>query len=288
VKRRSILAGALAAGGLAAALPLPAAAQAPRIVSVGGAITEVIYALDGESLLVGVDSTSLYPEAAKALPQIGYMRAVSSEGVLALRPTLVISTTAGGPATSFEQIKAAGVQIIVLPDRYDYDSVVAKFEAVGKAIGREKEAEAWIARGRADMTELAGKLAKADGKPRVLLLLGMGGGAPQAAGTGTAAEGIIRLAGGINAIEGYHGYRPLTPEGVISSRPDFVVITHQTAQLLGSAKAVLDQQPALRETPAGRANRILVFDTALLLGFGPRTPQAARDLAQALHPALTR
>ena len=289
VKRRLVLGVTFAA-----ALPGVALAQAPsdkrvRIVAIGGAITEVIYALGAEGLLAGVDSTSLYPEAAKALPQVGYMRAISAEGVLSLRPTLVIATTAGGPAASFDQIKATGVRTLVLPDHYDYDSVVLKIEEIGKTTGRETEAAKLIARGKADMEDLAVKLKTAGARPRVLFLLSVGGGgAPQASGGGTAADGIIRLSGGVNAIEGYTGYRPLTPEAVIAARPDFIVVTHQTANLVGGASAVLERQPALLQTPAGRGGKILVFDTGLLLGFGPRTPDAARQLAMALHPSLAK
>ena len=286
MKRR--LAVTLGLGAMAAAAALPARAQTPpRIVSVGSALTEIVYALGAEGLLVGVDTTSQYPAAAQALPQVGYMRALSAEGVLSLKPTLVIATTAAGPATTLDQLRATGVEVIVLPDLYDYDSVIAKIASVGRVTGKQREAEAMIARGRGDMAALTARLAKATGKPRVLFLLSMGGGAPQAAGRDTAADGIIRLAGGANAIDGYAGYRPLTPEAVIASRPDVVLVTRQTAQAMGGAQAVLDQ-PALRQTPAGRAGKVLEFDTLLLLGFGPRTPQAALELAMALHPELAR
>ena len=279
--------------GAAAAASLPAGAQTtprtvpPRIVSVGSALTEIVYALGAEGQLVGVDTTSLYPEAAKALPQVGYMRALSAEGVLSLKPTLVIATTAAGPATTLDQLRATGVEVLVLPDHYDYDSVIAKIAAVGRVTGKEAEAAAMIARGRAEMAELAKRLATATGKPRVLFLLSMGGGAPQAAGRDTAADGIIRLAGGTNAIDSYAGYRPLTPEAVLASRADFVLVTRQTVQAMGGIEAVLNQ-PSLRQTPAGRAGKVLQFDTLLLLGFGPRTPQAAQELAMALHPNLAR
>ena len=285
MKRR--LAVTLGLGAVAAAA-LPARAQTTRrIVSVGSALTEIVYALGAEGLLVGVDTTSQYPAAAQTLPQVGYMRALSAEGVLSLKPTLVIATTAAGPATTLDQLRATGVEVVVLPDLYDYDSVIAKIAAVGRVTGKQAEAEAMIARGRGDMAALTARLAKATGKPRVLFLLSMGGGAPQAAGRDTAADGIIRLAGGANAIDGYAGYRPLTPEAVIASRPDVVLVTRQTAQAMGGAQAVLDQ-PALRQTPAGRAGKVLEFDTLLLLGFGPRTPQAAQELAMALHPELAR
>ncbi len=275
----------MALGLVAAALP--ARAQTQRVVSVGSALTEIVYALGAEKMLVGVDTTSLYPAAARALPQVGYMRALSAEGVLSLKPTLVIATTAAGPATTLDQLKATGIEVLILPDHYDYESVVAKMELVGKLTGRTAEAQAMIAQGRADMASLAARLAAVPARPRVLFLLSMGGGAPQAAGTGTAADGIIKLAGGTNAVEGYAGYRPLTPEAVIASRADFVLVTRQTVEAMGGIEKIL-AQPALSQTPAGKAGRIVQFDTLLLLGFGPRTPEAATQLAVALHPELAR
>lgn len=283
VRRRHLL--ALGAGAVA----LPARAQQARpgrrIVSVGSSVTEIVYALGAESLLVGVDTTSLYPEAARGLPQVGYMRALSAEGVLSLKPTLVIATTAAGPASTLDQLKATGVEVLVLPDEYDYESVIAKIEAIGKVLGNPAEAQAMIAEGRSAMAGLAAKIGGVAARPRVLFLLSMGSGAPQAAGRHTAADGIIRLAGGVNAVEGYAGYRPLTPEAVIASRAEFVLVTRQTVETMGGVEAIL-KQPALGQTPAGKAGRVLQFDTLLLLGFGPRTPQAATQLAMALHPEL--
>lgn len=280
VIRRSLLTGVL---GLAAASP--ARAERRRIVSVGSAVTEIVYALGTQDLLVGVDTTSLYPEAARSLPQVGYMRALSAEGVLSLRPTTVIATMAAGPREVLDQLRSAGIEVVVLPDNYDYDSVVLKIEAIGRLTGKSEQAAGLIAEGRAEMTRLADRLAPLPSRPRVLFLLSMGGGAPQAAGQGTAADGIIRLAGGVNAAQGYTGYRPLTPESVIASRADFVLVTNQTVQALGGIEAIRDQ-PALGQTPAGKHGRILAFDTLLLLGFGPRTPKAAVELAEALHPGL--
>ncbi|WP_425068235.1 heme/hemin ABC transporter substrate-binding protein [Reyranella sp.] len=285
MKRRTALGLAL---GAATAATLPAAAQQPpRIVAVGSSITEIVYALGAEELLVGVDTTSLYPEAARKLPQVGYMRALSAEGLLSLKPTLIIATTAAGPAGALDQLKATGIEIMILPDLYDYDSVIAKIAAVGKVTGKAAQADAMIGKGRQAMASLAAALAKTADRPRVLFLLSMTGGAPQAAGRDTAAAGIIKLAGGTNAVDGYSGYRPLTPESVIASRADFVLVTRQTVEAMGGKQAILDQ-PSLNRTPAGKAGRIIEFDTLLLLGFGPRTPEAATELAVALHPDLAR
>lgn len=285
MKRRTALALGLAAVATAA-LPVDAQ-QPPRIVSVGSSITEIMYGLGAENLIVGVDTTSLYPEAARKLPQVGYMRALPAEGVLSLKPTLIIATTAAGPAGALDQLKATGIKVMILPDKYDYDSVVTKIAAIGKVTGKVAEADAMIAKGREAMKSLADKLATAKSHPRVLFLLSMSGGAPQAAGRDTAAAGIIKLAGGVNAVDGYSGYRPLTPESVIASNADFVLVTSQTVQAMGGKQAILDQ-PSLNRTPAGKAGKIIEFDTLLLLGFGPRTPEAATELAMALHPDLVR
>lgn len=284
MKRRILI------GGLGAVLAAPGSAlakRALRIVSVGSAITEIIYALGAEKHLVGVDTTSIHPEEARALPQVGYMRALSAEGVLSLKPNLIIATTAAGPAGALEQLRATGIEVLILPDHYDYDSVAAKIEAVGRLTGREARAGEMIDEGKRQMASLAARLAVATTHPRVLFLLSMGGGAPQAAGRGTAADGIIRLGGGVNAIDGYAGYRPLTPESVIASRADYVLVTRQTVDAMGGLQALTDQ-PILRQTPAGKAGRVVQFDALLLLGFGPRTPQAATQLALALHPELAR
>lgn len=284
MKRRTVL----GLGAAAAVAALPVHAQQPRrIVSVGSSITEIIYDLGAEKLLVGVDTTSLYPEAARKLPQVGYMRALSAEGVLSLKPTLIIATTAAGPAGALDQLKATGIEIMILPDKYDYDSVVTKIAAIGKVTGKISEADSMIARGREAMKSLADRLATARSHPRVLFLLSMSGGAPQAAGRDTAAAGIIKLAGGINAVDGYSGYRPLTPESVIASKADYVLVTRQTVQAMGGKQAILDQ-PSLNRTPAGKAGKIIEFDALLLLGFGSRTPEAATELAMALHPDLVR
>lgn len=285
MRRRRVLSLGMGAA-LAASFPA-SAQQPPRIVAVGSSITEIVYALGAEKLLVGVDTTSLYPNAARSLPQVGYMRALSAEGVLSLKPSLIIATTAAGPATVLDQLKATGIEVMVLPDHYDYDSVITKIAAVGKATGKMAEADAMIERGRVAMKTLSDRLAMATSHPRVLFLLGMGSGAPQAAGRNTAADGIIRMAGGVNAIEGYSGYRPLTPEAVIASKADYILVTRQTVEAMGGIQAVLDQ-PSLNRTPAGKAGKVLEFDALLLLGFGPRTPQAAQELASALHPELAR
>lgn len=262
------------------------AANAQRVLTVGGSLTEIVYRLDAQAALVGVDTTSLHPpDALKRLPNVGYMRALSAEGVLSLRPTLVIADGDAGPAAVIVQLKAAGVAVVLLRKDPTRDGVVYKMRAVAKLLGRESAGEALAAAYREDMTALDAAIAKAPSKPRVLFVLNASRGI-LAAGQDTAADHIIALAGGVNAIQGYTGYKPLAAEAVIAGRPDFVLATEHGMEQSGGAAELL-KRPDIAETPAGRAKRVIALNAQLLLGFGPRTPIAVRALAEKLHPGLS-
>ena len=154
-------------------------------------------------------------------------------------------------------------------------------------MGADKRAECLAAAVAGDLAQLRELRAKVTKPARVMFVMSLLNGRAMAAGKNTAANEIIALAGGVNAIDGYAGYRPLTPEAVIASRADYILVPRQSVESLGGVDKVLDQ-PAIRQTPAGRAGKVLQFDILLLLGFGPRTPQAATELASALHPELAK
>jgi iron complex transport system substrate-binding protein len=256
-----------------------------RLVAVGGAVTEIVYALGHGDRLVAVDSTSRYPAAADALPDVGYMRRLSAEPILALRPNLVLAIEHSGPAAALEQLRAAGVRVEVIGDEPSAAGIGDKVRAIGAILGASGEASALAARIEGELQAAAASAGTAPERPRVLFLIGAGKGAPMAAGTATAADAIIGLAGGRNAVEGFSGYKPLSPEAAVAARPDVVLVMTQTAEAMGGDAAILGL-PGIAATPAGAAGRLVAMDGMLLLGFGPRTPEAVRQLARALHPAL--
>ena len=266
--------------------PVSRAKDTSRVVSVGGAITEIVVALGARKGLVAVDTTSRYPLALlKSLPNVGYMRALSAEGILSLKPTLVFVAEDAGPPPQIKLLRVAGVPLIRVPKDPTPSGVVRKFRIVGAALGRTGEAGRLAARFERDMDALAKTIGTVKKKPRVLFILSVGRGAPLASGLKTAADGIIRLAGGVNAIQGYDRYKPLTPEGAVTSKPDVILVTHRTVKLMGGIDKIL-ARTELRSTPAGRSKRIVAMDGLHMLGFGPRTPSAVKTLAKALHPGL--
>ena len=287
---RSRAAASLRTGAVALVLALAIAgaarAQAPgRVVSVGGAVTEVVYALGRQDRLVAVDSTSRHPAATRDLPDVGYMRRLSAEAILALAPDLVLAVADAGPPAVLDQLRGAGVRLVAVPDVATPAGVLAKVEAVAAALGAEAEGRILAGRLEAAFASVRRRIDGVTARPAVLFLLSVDRGAPMAAGRDTTADGIIGLAGGRNALPDVTGYRPIAPEALLAAAPDVILLSERTLQLLGGREALL-ARPEVAATPAGRAGRLVAMDGLLLLGFGPRTPQAVDDLATALHPGL--
>ncbi|MCB8880487.1 ABC transporter substrate-binding protein [Acidisoma cellulosilytica] len=280
----ALLSGSMLAGFVLTA-PLSAAQAQTHIVSVGGALTEIIYDLHQEDRLVGIDSTSNYPDAVKRLPDIGYMRRLAAEPILALNPDLLLIEEGSGPPAVLTQLHATGVTMIMIPDTPGLPGVVDKIHKVSAALGQTAAGDALAAQVESAGQILAARLAHVQNRPKVLVLMSGGKGNVLAAGDGTAAQAIIDLAGGQNAVAGFSGYKPLTPEIVAASAPDVILIPDFALAGLGGEKAVLDL-PDLAGSPAAQNKRVVVMEGMLLLGFGPRTPLAATDLAAALHPEL--
>ncbi|MET4579426.1 heme/hemin ABC transporter substrate-binding protein [Ottowia thiooxydans] len=275
--RRQLLAAALTASLPLAANAQPAPARLPRLVTINGAITEVVYLLGAEAQLVGTDTTSLYPSAAQKTPKVGYLRQLSAEGVLSLKPDAIIATSDAGPPVVLDQLRSAGVQVELVKSDYTWNDVTSKVQAVGRAARREAAARDLQARLDAEWAQVGRQVAGVTRtKPRVLFILSHGASA-QVAGQGTAAEAMIRFAGGVNALSGFQGYRPMTAEAMASAAPDIILSTDQGIEAIGGVDK-LWQRPELALTPAFRRKALVVQDALLLLGFGPRLPQAVREL----------
>ncbi|KPF44001.1 hypothetical protein IP87_13300 [beta proteobacterium AAP121] len=278
--------------GAAGALHRPALAlaQAParRVVAVGGALTETVYALGAQADLVGVDTTSLYPAAAQQLPSVGYARSLSAEGVLSLKPTLIIASGEAGPPAVLRQLQGAGVPLVTLDAAHRAEQVWARTQRLGTLLGREAAGEALAARlqreWQAAMARVQGLQAPAAARrpPRVLFLLSHAMNQVRIAGRDTAADAMIRYAGATNALGEVAGFKPLTPEAAIAAAPDLILGTEQGLAAAGGIDGLL-AAPGLAATPAGRARRVVALEAMFLLGFGPRLPQAVVQLAEALH-----
>lgn len=271
--------GAGAAVGSEAAVEVPA-----RIVALGGPVTETLFALGVGARVVGADLSSLHPEAATRLPRVGYYRQFSAEGVLGLRPDLVIASDEAGPAAALEHLRRAGVRVELVPAAVDLDGARRNVARIAAAVG-EGDVAAVLAALERDLAAADALRARATSRPRALFVYARGPGRLLVGGRDTPAAELLRLAAADNAGAALAGMKPWSAEAVVAAAPDVVVLPARGLESLGGAAGLL-ALPGLAETPAGRARRVVAIDDLKLLGFGPRVGEGLRELLVALHPEL--
>ncbi len=260
--------------------------EGTRIISLFGDITEILYALGVEDFVVGVDVSSVFPEAAEELPDVGFAGALNAEGILALSPTIVIGggIVPPGPPGVLEQLDQAGVEVLILPDLVGLDAPGIKIRLIGDAIGIPRRAEALALQVEHDI-----ELAKPKLDPtaetaettelKVLFVYLRRGGIQLVSGAGREAETIITASGGVDAgaAAGIDGWQPLSPEALLSIDPDVYLVMQLGFDAVGGLDGLLDI-PGMGETKAGKHGRVIVMEDILLLGFGPRMAETIVQL----------
>lgn len=258
------------------AAPTEAEVTARRIVVMGGTLTEIVHALGAGDRIVGIDRSSLYPPEVRKLPEVGYFRRFSAEGVAALKPDLVIAAADSGPAQAMTALQGLGLRIETFERKPDLESLMGRIHKLGRLLGRTKEADALAARIR-DQVARATK----EPRPARVLVLSRHGGRLQGAGHDTAADALLRMLGATNVLADAHrSYKPISPEAIAALNPD-VIITSPIS-LAGADADHFGTEPGIVATAAARNRRIIVLDDLLLMGFGPRVGEALQQLSDGL------
>ena len=258
-----------------------------RILCIGGDVTEITYALGAGDRVAAVDTTSQFPpQALKEKASVGYMRALSSEGVISVGATLVLASERAGPPEVVKTLKASSVPYIEVPDAFSPEGLVRKIRLIAQAIGTEAEGDRIVqalTAGFAGLATLRGKI----GRPvRALFVLGVQNGRIMVGGRSTSADAVLGLAGAHNAAASIIGFRPVGDEAVVEMAPEVIVGMRRMSDSDAHDLSQLLALKGVQSTPAGAAKRIVIMDGAYLLGFGPRVPEAARDLMHALYPEI--
>ncbi|QAX32239.1 heme/hemin ABC transporter substrate-binding protein [Leisingera sp. NJS204] len=257
---------------------------ASRIVSVGGSVTEIVYALDQQHRLIARDTTSIFPAEARQLPDIGYQRALAPEGVLSVAPDMILAIEGAGPPETLDVLKAAEVAYISVPEDYSAEGIARKIRTVGAALDQQAAAEVLAGQVSTEIAAAQAAAAKAAaGTPRkVLFVLSTQGGRIMAGGADTAADSIIRLAGGVNAVTGFAGYKPMGDEAIAQAAPEVILVMERGGDH-GVRTEDLLAIPAIQPTPAAQNGAIVRMNGLHLIGFGPRTASAVTELNRALY-----
>lgn len=267
--------------------PAHAAPGAPRVVSLGGTLTEAVFALGVGELVVGADTSSTYPHPVRELPMVGYNRAISPEGVASLGPTVVIHTEETGPPAALAQLANLGIELVEFEAPKDVATAKQHLRALGVHFGAEARAAELVATLERDLEELHQRVAADPRRPLVAFLYGRGGGTLMLAGQATEAQTMIELAGGRFPDVGFQGFKPFSAEAIVEMDPEYILMMSQGLESIGGSEAV-HALPGVALTRAAQPGRLVAVDDLALLGFGPRMGSAALEVFEAIHPVEPR
>ncbi|NJK88828.1 MAG: ABC transporter substrate-binding protein [Myxococcales bacterium] len=200
-------------------------------MTLGAAVSDIVSALGAADLVVGADSTSSDVFRERPRPDVGFFRQISAEGVLSLRPSLVIALDEAGPPPAMEQLRAARLEIVRVPTSHTVESAKDRIRIIARALDRSAGGDRLIQEIESDLK----KVAVPAKRPSVLFIYARGAGTLLVAGRDTSAHGMIELAGGRPAVEAFEGYKPLSPEVVLQSAPDVLLLTEGGLASLGGA-----------------------------------------------------
>ena len=253
-----------------------------RVVVAGGSIAEMLYALDVGGLIVAVDSTAAYLPETSALPSVGYVRNLSAEGILALKPSLILGEHDMGPVEVLNQISNVEVEVKRIEERHSTQGIVDKFICIARVLDKEGAAREIL---KSQFAEIVTSLEKANvasaDLPRAALILNFVDNQPIVAGANTSGDGVLRMAGAQNIFSNIEGWKPLSRELLIAANPEHLVVTERALKSIGGLEGML-ADPLLASTDALNDDNVHAYGGMSLLGFGLQTLEVALSLKKAI------
>jgi len=258
-----------------------------RIVPLKGHISEVIFALGLGDHVVARDVSATHAEV-QDLPLVTRAHDVSAESVLAQRPTLVIVDPDNGPSEAIEQIRSAGVPVVVVDYATSVDEIDDHIRAIAEVLGVPEAGEQLVAETQARMDAVGERIPEQDA-PLVVAFLYLRGsaGVYLIGGPDSGPDSMIEAAGAVNAgteIGLENPFTSLTSEALVAAQPDVILLTTTGLESVGGVDGLLEI-PGIAQTPAGKARRVITIEDGLLFGFGSRTPDALAELVEKLYEA---
>ena len=250
-----------------------------RIVSLSGAISEIIVGLGYESYIVATDITSNYPESINKLPKVGHNRSIQAEGILAQSPDIVVGIEKDLNPKVIRQIKSSGVKVVLFDQEHSVEGTKKLIQGVKDSLNFDIKNDSLNIK----IDHAIRKIKVFENAPKVLFIYARGAGTIMVAGKKTQMDEMISIAGGENAVNDFESFKPLTAEAIVSANPDVILMFTTGAE---SLNGVFENVPGIMETNAGKNKQLITMDGQYLSGFGPRTGKAALELNMKLGEIL--
>jgi len=258
-----------------------------RIVTLSGDLTETVWKLGFGESVVATDVTTVFPPEAVGLPVVGVGRFLPAEGVLAQEPTLVIGDTQTAPLVAIEQIRSAGVPVVILDVPTTFDGLYDKIGDLAEALGVPDRGDEIVQELQSAIQAALSTASDIDPPPGIAFVYSRGPDVMLLFGSEMTTQPLIEAAGGIDVgtASGVTGTVSVTPEAIVAAAPDVIIITSEGLQALGGEAGLL-AIPGFAETPAGRDGRVLDYPEGDFLTFGPRIAESLSLLITDLNSVL--
>lgn len=262
-------------------------ANAKRIVSVSKQLTEMMFALGKGKDIVACDLTSSYPDNAKLLPKVGYHRLLSTEGIVSMRPDIVIYSQNIGPVTVIPQLQQVGVRCKEFFESNTLDSAQLLLNALGNYFGVSAVADSLNHQLQQQMQVVYAAQKQCVDTPKVMVIqFGQANNVYFVmSGRNSPADAMIRMAMGKPAVYQAKGASQLSAEAIAAANPDIIIVTDFGFEKLGGIEGV-KKLPGVALTNAAKKSNIYRFNEHDIVYFGPRSAGNILSLMKIFHPNI--
>ncbi len=258
--------------------------DASRILPLWGNLNEIVFALGLGDSVVGRDVAATFP-GTEDLPVVTNAHDVSAESALSLHPTVVFAQSDTGPPEALQQIRDAGVPVVVLDVPGSIGDIPDRIRTVADALGVPDAGQVLVDRTEAEVAKAQEAIPEGDAPTVAFLYLRGQAGVYLMGGPKSGADSMIEAAGGVDAgteLGLDRPFTPLTSEALVEAAPDVLLLTDSGLDSVGGLDALL-AMPGISQTPAARDRRVITLDDGVLYSFGSRTPEALSELIALIH-----
>ncbi len=256
--------------------------QPQRVISAGGSITEILHHLGVSQQFIAIDTSSQYPESIQHLPKVGYFRSLSAEGLLSLRPSLLVAAKGAGPAAVLQQLESVGVTVKLF-DQIDYslESWKSIVQQLGEYFDKTANANTLVASVSKNIAQVKREQSYPNQSINVISLLSIGQRGPMIAGQKTMPNFLFEQAGLKNLGESIKGYKPINNEALIAKKLDLIFIPSHMEKAMGGKQAICSH--AVIKLALRSECQVIVMDSLLLMGMGARIDLALAQIIEAAN-----
>jgi iron complex transport system substrate-binding protein len=258
---------------------------ADRIVPLSGSLSEIVFTLGLGDRVVARDITATFAQAEK-LPVVTRNHDVSAESVLALKPDLVLAETTTGPDEAMEQIRDAGIPVLVVGPAQGLDDVGPRIRAVADALGVPADGKRLTQRSEDRIAAVRKAIPAREEHPRVAFLYLRGSASVYLiGGKGSGATSLLEAAGAVDAgaesgLE--KDFTTITTEALAQAAPDAILVMTKGLESVGGIDGLV-KIPGVAQTPAGMERRVVSIEDGVLLNYGPRTDEVLKSIVEQLY-----